>query len=149
MKVILLTDVKKVGKKGEVKEVADGYGRNFLIKNGYAVQASQHGLQILQQQKDEEALHYTLNKQNAQQLKEKIEQIRLVFPVKAGKDGKLFGSVSTAKIAEQLAEQYGIEVDRRKFVDNDNLTRLGHYDVRAELFRDVVATISVDLTEKQ
>ena len=70
MKVILLTDVKKVGKKGEVREVADGYGRNYLIKNGLAVQASQHSLQILQQQKDQEALDLTLNRQNAQALKE-------------------------------------------------------------------------------
>ncbi|MBO4218146.1 MAG: 50S ribosomal protein L9 [Erysipelotrichaceae bacterium] len=148
MKVILLTDVKKVGKKGEVREVADGYGRNYLIKNGLAVQASQHSLQILQQQKDQEALDLTLNRQNAQALKEKIEQIRLVIPVKSGKDGRLFGSVSTSKIAEVLASQHGIEVDRRKFVDNDNLTTLGHHDVRAELFKDVIATISVDLVEQ-
>ncbi|MBQ4252382.1 MAG: 50S ribosomal protein L9 [Erysipelotrichaceae bacterium] len=148
MKVILLTDVKKVGKKGEVKEVADGYGRNYLIKNGLAVMASQHSLEILQQQKDQEALDYTLNRQNAQALKEKIEKIRLTFPVKAGKDGRLFGSISPAKLADALQQQYGIEVDRRKFVDNDNLSHLGHYDVRAELFKDVIATISVDLVEQ-
>lgn len=148
MKVILLTDVKKVGKKGEVKEVADGYGRNYLIKNGLAVLASSRGLQILEHQKAEEAQLYQQHKQEAEELKKKIEAVKLTFPVKTGKDGKLFGSISTSKIAEQLAKQYGFEVEKRKFVDNDNLTSLGHYDVKCELFKDVIATISVDLVEQ-
>ena len=105
-------------------------------------------MEILEHQKAEEAKLYQQHKAEAEELKKKIEAVKLTFPVKTGKDGKLFGSISTSKIAEQLAKQYGFEVEKRKFVDNDNLTSLGHYDVKCELFKDVIATISVDLVEQ-
>lgn len=145
MKVILLTDVKNVGKKGEVKEVADGYGRNFLIKNKMAVMASEKSMEILKQQNEKAAQEYQKKKEEAMALKEKIEAVSLTFNVKAGNDGKIFGSVSNAKICDSLNEKYGLVVDKRKFVDTNNLVRLGHYDCKVELFKDVIATIKVDL----
>jgi len=145
MKVILLTDVKNVGKKGDVKEVADGYGRNYLIKNRLAVEASKKSMEILNQQNEKAAEEFQAKKAEALKLKEQIEKLSLVFPVKSGADGRIFGSVSTAKICEQLQSAHHITVDKRKFVDTSNLTTLGHYDVKVELFKDVIATIKVDL----
>ena len=117
MKVILLTDVKNVGKKDEIKEVAAGYARNYLIKNGLAVEATKRALEILQNQKDEVAANRKEKKQQALELKEKLEKLTLTLEVKSGKEGKLFGSINTGKIADELAKQYNITVDKRKFVD--------------------------------
>ena len=145
MKVILLSDVKNVGKKGEVKEVADGYGRNYLVKNGLAVEATKKSMEILQQQKEDEKANQAQQKKEAEALKERIESEPLVFHAKAGKDGKMFGSISTAKICEEVEKKYGIKLDKRKFVDTDNLVELGRHDVRAELYKGVIATIKVDI----
>lgn len=145
MKVILLTDVKNVGKKNEIKEVAAGYARNYLIKNGLAVEATKRALEILQNQKDEAAAKQKAKKQQALDLKERLEKLTLTFKVKSGIDGKLFGSINTGKIADELLKQYDITVDRRKFVDSENITRLGNYEVKVELFKDVIAKFKIEV----
>ncbi|MBR2792954.1 MAG: 50S ribosomal protein L9 [Erysipelotrichaceae bacterium] len=145
MKVILLSDVKNVGKKGEVKQVADGYGRNYLVKNGLAVEATKKSMEILTKQKADEAAREAEMKEEAIELKNKLEKMTISFKVKAGSDGKMFGSVSNAKIAETLAKDYQIQVDKRKFVDNGNITELGMHKVRVELFKGVVATLNIDI----
>lgn len=145
MKVILLKDVKNVGKKDEVKEVADGYGRNYLIKNKLAVLASDKALEVLGQQKQQYQQEQAEKKAEALKLKEQIEKITLTFSLKAGKDGKLFGSVSTMKICEELAKNHKIELDKRKFIDNDNITKLGSYSLKVELFKDVIAQVKVNV----
>lgn len=145
MKVILLKDVKNVGKKDEVKEVADGYGRNYLIKNKLAVLASDKALEVLGQQKQQYQQEQAEKKAEALKLKEQIEKISLTFSLKAGKDGKLFGSVSTMKICEELAKNHKIELDKRKFIDNDNITKLGSYSLKVELFKDVIAQVKVNV----
>lgn len=145
MKVILLSDVKNVGKKGEVKQVADGYGRNYLVKNGLAVEATKKSMEILTKQKADEAAREAEMKEEAIELKNKLEKMTISFKVKAGNDGRMFGSVSNAKIAETLAKDYQIQVDKRKFVDNGNITELGMHKVRVELFKGVVATLNIDI----
>ncbi len=145
MKVILLSDVKSLGKKGEVKEVADGYGRNFLIRNGLAVEATKKSMEILQQQKDDDKANQQKLKEEAEKVKMKIESLNLLFTTKVGTEGKMFGSISTSKIVEKLQKDHKIQVDKRKIIDNDNLTELGHHDVRVELFKDVIATIHVEI----
>ena len=145
MKVILLSDVKNVGKKGEVKQVADGYGRNYLVKNGLAVEATKKSMEILTKKKADEAAREAEMKEEAIELKNKLEKMTLSFKVKAGSDGKMFGSVSNAKIAETLAKDYQIQVDKRKFVDNGNITELGMHKVRVELFKGVVATLNINI----
>ena len=145
MKVILLSDVKNVGKKGEIKQVADGYGRNYLVKNGLAVEATKKSMEILNKQKADEVAREAEMKKEALELKEKLEKMTITFKVKAGNDGKMFGSVSNAKIAETLAKDYDIQVDKRKFFDNGNITELGLHKVRVELFKGVVATLNVDI----
>ena len=145
MKVILLSDVKNVGKKGEVKQVADGYGRNYLVKNGLAVEATKKSMEILTKQKADEAAREAEMRVEAIELKNKLEKMTISFKVKAGNDGRMFGSVSNAKIAETLAKDYQIQVDKRKFVDNGNITELGMHKVRVELFKGVVATLNINI----
>lgn len=148
MKVILLQDVKKVGKKGEVVKVADGYGQNFLIKNKLAVMETATSKKIVEEQKEEERLQDIANKEAAIELKEKIEELTLEFSLKSGKDGKTFGSVSTKQILEQLRDKYEIKVDKRRFIDAHPIAALGYTNVKVELYKGVVATIKVHLSEK-
>lgn len=145
MKVILLADVKNVGKKGEVKEVSDGYGRNYLIRNRMAVEATRKSMEILQKQNDDYQARQDALRKEAQALKEKLEVLTLDFRVKTGSEGKMFGSVSPAKICESLEKDYGYKLDKRKFVDSSNITELGRHDVRVELFKDVIATLKVNV----
>ena len=146
MKVILLKDVKNVGKKDELVEVSDGYGRNYLLRNKLAVLASEKAMEILSDQKKQQQQFLEEKKQEAIALKEKIENIVLIFQIKSGKDGKLFGSVSTVKICELMQKQYNIALDKRKFIDKENITSLGTYDLKIELFKDVIATVKVKVT---
>ena len=146
MKVILLKDVKNVGKKDEIVEVSDGYGRNYLLRNKLAVLASEKAMEILSDQKKQQQAFLEEKKQEAIALKEKIEKIVLTFQIKSGKDGKLFCSVSTVKICELMQKQYNIALDKRKFIDKENITSLGTYDLKIELFKDVIATVKVKVT---
>ena len=148
MKVVLLEDVRKVGKKGDVVNVSDGYGQNFLIKNKLAVKETAGAKKILEQQKEEARLQDIENKKNAEALKEKIEGITLEFVLKSGKDGKTFGSVSTKQIVEQLRDKYDIKIDKRKFVDAHPIGALGYTKLKVELYKGIIATINVHLKEQ-
>ena len=136
MKVILLNDVKNVGKKGEVKEVSDGYARNFLIRQGLAVAATSASVDVLKGQKAEEAI----------KTKELIEKTELTFKVNA-KEGRVFNSVSTKKIEEALKAK-GIKIDKRKIKDTEPVSSLGYTNIRIELYKDVEAVIKVHLIEE-
>ena len=146
MKVILLSDVKKVGKKGEEKNVADGYAMNFLIAKGLAVKASEKSEEILKKEKDQEAKDNQIKKDDAIAIKNKLENIRLEFKVKS-KDGKVFNSISTKAICEEL-DKKGIRVDKRKILDSEPIKSLGHSSVKIELYKGVIGTIQVVLKEE-
>ncbi len=148
MKVILTQDVKKVGKKGEIVNVADGYGQNFLIKNKLAVLATAHGKEIVAQNKEQERLQDLENKKKAEELKAQLENLTLEFYLSSGKDGKTFGSVSTKNIAEELLKTHGIKIDKRKFINARPIQALGYTKLDIELYKDVIATIKVHLQEK-
>lgn len=148
MKVILTQDVKKVGKKGEIVNVADGYGQNFLIKNKLAVLATTHGKEIVAQNKEKERLQDIENKKNAEELKKTLEGIVLEFYLSSGKNGKTFGSVSTKNIAEELLKTHNIKIDKRKFINARPIQALGYTNLKIELYKDVIATIRVHLQEK-
>ena len=148
MKVILLQDVKKVGKKGEVVKVADGYGQNFLIKNKLAVLETNTSRKIVESQKEAEHQQDLENQAKAKELAKEIESITLEFTLKSGKDGKTFGSVSTKQVVEQLREKYGIKIDKRKFINARPIQALGYTNLKIELYKDVIATIKVHLKEK-
>ncbi len=148
MKVILLSDVKKVGKKGEIKEVADGYARNFLISKGLAVQATSKSMEILQDQKEEKLNQEAELRRQAEEVKKQLESIVCVFHL-SSKSGKVFGSVSTKQIAEELEKKYKIKVDKRKFVDTHGLHGLGFSKVKVELYRGVIGEITCQVKEKE
>ena len=148
MKVILTQDVKKVGKKGEIVNVADGYGQNFLIKNKLAVLATAHGKEIVAQNKEQERLQDLENKKKAEELKAVLEGITLEFYLSSGKDGKTFGSVSTKNIAEELLKKHDIKIDKRKFIDAHPIGALGYTKLKVDLYKGIIATINVHLKER-
>ncbi len=147
MKVILLSDVKKVGKKGAVIEVSDGYGANYLIPNKLAVKATKTSMEIKQKQDDTEAKHQEQLKQEAIEVKEKLEKLTLELKAKTGKDGKMFGAISSKQIVEEYKKQFDIELDKRKFVDSNNISSLGYTKLKIELYKNVIATIIVHVSE--
>ena len=142
MKVILKQDVKKVGKRGEVVEVSDGYARNFLIARGLAVAETKASREILEDQKAQEAKDEAKREQEAKELAEKLDNMIIEFHVNSGKEGKVFGSVSTKQIAEELNKQ-GIHIKKKKILDTTPITSLGITDVRVELHKNVIGTIHV------
>lgn len=143
MKIILLSDVKNVGKKGEVKEVADGYARNFLIKNKQAVPATQQSQAILESQIQQKADAETKAIEDAKALKAQLANITLTFTLKTGEKGRTFGSVSSKQIAEELLKQHKITLDKRKIVENEALNTLGTAVLDVHLHRTVTAQLKI------
>lgn len=144
MKVILLEDVKNVGKKGEVKEVADGYARNFLIRNRKAVAATEQANAILSKQKADKIHQDELDRLAALELKEKLEKIVLHFSLKQGDKGRVFGSISTKQISEELKKKHGYEVDKRK-MHGDAVASIGFSKIQVDLYKGVQATLSIEV----
>lgn len=143
MKVILLSDVKNVGKKDQVVEVAHGYAMNFLIKNKLAVAATKTSMDILSSQKDDKEKQIAMEREKAIQVKEKLESIEVKILVKAGTDGRVFGSVSIKQVVEELKKQHKIELDKRKFIHTDSMNSLGYHQVKVQLYKDVEGTVKV------
>ena len=148
MKVVFLKDVKGRGKKGEIKEVAEGYARNFLIKNGYAKEANNQAISELQGQKRLEEKNAAAELQAAKDLKEQLEALTVEVKAKSGEGGRLFGSVSTKQIADALQKKHGFKVDKRKMDCNDGIRSLGFTNVPVKLHQDVKATLKVHVIEE-
>lgn len=147
MKVIFIKDLKGQGKKGEIKTVKDGYGMNFLVKNGYAVVATDGNLKhqaTLDQKKKEEEAELIKNCEN---IKSKIEKLVLKFKVKAGAGDRVFGSISSKQIATELSKK-GIEIDKRNIKIENDLSCLGFHDIKIELHKKVIATLKVELAKE-
>ena len=142
MKVVFLKDVKGKGKKGEIKEVAEGYGRNFLIKNGYAKEATNQALSELQGQQRLAEKNAAAELQAAKDLKERLEQLEVTIKAKSGEGGRLFGAVSTKQIAEELQKAHGIKIDKRK-MECEGIRSLGYTNVPVKLHQEVKATLKV------
>ena len=148
MRVILLEDVKKVGKKGAIVDVSDGYGANFLIPRKLAVLATKTSLEIKKTQDDNKAKEEEIKKQNAIALKEKIKDYVIEIKAGTGKEGKLFGAVSSKEIVEEYKKQFNVELDKRKFIDFNPIGALGYTKIQVELYKDVIGTITVHVIEK-
>ncbi|HBS91329.1 MAG TPA: 50S ribosomal protein L9 [Erysipelotrichaceae bacterium] len=142
MKVILLKDVKNIGKKGETVNVSDGHARNFLIPNKLALVATEKSLEVLSQQKEDAKAKIEEQRQEAIILKDKLANITLDFQLKTGEDGRVFGSISTKQVAEELMKKHGIQVDKRK-INSGPVNTLGLNRLPVELFKDVEGTIVV------
>ncbi len=148
MQVILLQDVKGVGKKGQTIEVSDGYGNNFLIPRRLAVAATKRSIEILDLQNENKRLEEEKKKEEALKLAEKLKNIILEFKASSGKDGRMFGSISSKQICELLKSQHGIIIDKRKFVDRDTVNVFGITNIKVELYKGVIATFQVRVLEK-
>ena len=144
MKVILLADVKKVGKKDQTVEVSDGYANNFLFPRKLAVPLSKKSAEVLENQQEERKELAAKMKADAEALAKKLEGIVLTFKVKTGREGKLFGAVSLKQVADELAKQ-GIEIDKRKFVDKGPLDELGYHHISVELYKGVIGKVHVEI----
>lgn len=148
MKVVFLKDVKGKGKKGEIKNVADGYAHNFLLKNKLAVEANTAAISALEGQKKKSEKEAAEELAEAKKLKEVLEQLTVELKAKSGNDGRLFGSVTTKQIAAQLEKSHGIKLDKRKMELNDAIRALGFTNVPVKLHHEVVATLKVHVTEE-
>ena len=147
MKVILLKDVKKLGKKDQTIEVSDGYANNYLFPNRLAVQFTKGSSQVLASQKEEEKQLFEKNQAEARQIARKLDEITLEFKLKKGNNAKCFGNVSLKQIEEKLLNENGIQIDKRKFIDKGPLDTFGMYKLRIELFKGVVGTVNVHVSE--
>ncbi len=149
MKVILLSDVKKLGKKGDIKEVADGYGRNFLVARGLAVEATKKSLEVLDEQNRDAAMKEKQLEQEANELKKKLEDITLEFKVNTGAGGRVFGTISSKQVVEELRKQHGIHLDKRKFLDAHAAMGLGVTRFKVDLYRNkVIGEVKIHVSEK-
>ncbi|AYA78330.1 50S ribosomal protein L9 [Robertmurraya korlensis] len=147
MKVIFLKDVKGKGKKGEVKNVADGYAQNFLIKQGLAVEANSTNVSTLEGQKKKQEKLAAEELAEAKKLKETIEKITVELSAKAGEGGRLFGSITSKQIAEELQKKHNIKIDKRKIELEDAIRALGYTKVPVKLHTEVQATLNVHVKE--
>ncbi|MCI2069249.1 MAG: 50S ribosomal protein L9 [Bacilli bacterium] len=147
MRVLLIKDLKNVGKKGEIKDVSDGYGANYVIPQGYGKLLNNAALAeyYASQKKAEEE-----DKQNAalaQQVVEQLKGIELVFKAKVGKSGAMIGTISPKAIEEKLRADYDISIDKRKFIDHYAVNAFGLTKLRIELYHDVIGTVNVRVEE--
>ena len=147
MKVIFLKDVKKQGKKNEIKEVSDGYANNFLIKNGYAVRYTKSSSERLD---DEIANNKRLDDENrnkAIEIKNKLEKEVITFVVSTGNEGRVFGSVSNKQICEEINKK-GYNISKKMILNKENLASLGTFFVEVELYKKVIAKVRIELKSK-
>ena len=147
MKVILLQDVKGQGKKGDMKEVSDGYARNYLIPRNLATQATTDNLNALKIKEKAAAAKAAKEKALAEENAKKLEGVQVIIRAKAGSSGKLFGAVTSAEIAAALKEQYGIDVEKNKIVQGDPIKTYGAYTVKAKLGYEVSGNVNLLVVE--
>lgn len=145
MKVILQSDVKGQGKKGDYVEVSDGYARNFLLPRKLAVEANSSNLNVLKGKKEAEAYHKEQEELQAKKIAEQLEKLTVKLVAKAGEGGKLFGSVTSKDIADQLKQNHHIVVDKRKIVLDDGLKSTGVHQVEIRLHPAVHAKCKVEV----
>ncbi|MBR1805091.1 MAG: 50S ribosomal protein L9 [Selenomonadaceae bacterium] len=145
MKVILQEDVKKVGAKGDVVEVSDGYGRNYLLPRKLAVEANAANLNTAKVKAENKARKLRQEADEAKLLGAQLEKISVRIPVKVGKDGKLFGSVGGGDVAKALKENHGLNVDKRKIAIQGDVTGAGTYEAVVKLHPEVTTKIKVEI----
>lgn len=147
LKVILLQDVKGLGKKGAVIEVAEGYGRNFLLPRGLASAASGGAMKSLEQEKERERLRLVRLREEAQALAKRLEGIKVTLPARVGEGGRLFGSITAKDVADALRQSAGLDLDKRK-VETEAIKTLGEHQVTVKLHPDVTAQVTVVVVEE-
>ena len=143
MKVILLQDVKDIGKKDDIVNVSDGYAKNFLIPKGLAKEATEANIRELKRKQAADAEKRATDKASAEILKERLKTIEVKVKAKAGEGGKVFGSVTSKDISDALKDQFSIEIDKKKIVVNSPIKMLGEYTVETKLYQEVNGEVKV------
>jgi len=149
MEVILLQDVKGVGKKNQTVTVNDGYANNFLFPRKLAVKVSKTSVQILANQQENARIALENAKKEAEELALKLKDMEVSFKVKVGKEGKTFGSVSLKQVEDEYKNKYNVTIDKRKFIDKGPLDSLGYYNLKIELFKGVIGVVKVHIEEEK
>lgn len=148
MKVILLDDVKGLGKKGDLVNAKDGYARNFLFPKNLAIEATEGNLKALKEKKKSEAIKKEEEYKKALELKKKLDESTVEIKGKAGDGGRLFGSITSKDIAEALQKQYKVKIDKRKIVLDENIKTIGTTIVDVKIYPEVVAKLRVKVVEE-
>ena len=153
MKIILLADVKGVGKKGMTVDAKDGFAKNFLIPRGLAVISTDSNQKILAKNNAEEDARQQALKKEAEELAKRLEHINVEFKAKVGSDGTMFGAISPKQIEEGLKAQWNIIIDKRKFIDKYPANALGYTRLKIELYKgsagEVIGTVNVHISEEK
>ncbi|WLV24673.1 50S ribosomal protein L9 [Aciduricibacillus chroicocephali] len=148
MKVIFTKDVKGTGKKGEIKEVSEGYARNFLLKKGVAVEATAANLNTLKNEKKKQAQQEQQEKEEAINLKDNLADLTVEIKTKSGEGGRLFGSITSKQIADELKKQFGYKIDKRKIELAEPIRALGYTTVPVKLHHEVEGSVKVHVKEQ-
>lgn len=142
MKVLLIKDVYKLGRAGDIKKVADGYGRNFLLPQGFAVLATEGAMKQVEKIKAQAEIRRNAQNEELKGIADQIKELTLIFPAKAGETGKLYGSITTQDIATAIAEKIRFEVKRQQ-VDTQPIRTLGEFTARVRLTMDLVPEVKI------
>ncbi|MCR5148691.1 MAG: 50S ribosomal protein L9 [Eubacterium sp.] len=145
MKVILLEDVKTLGKKGQIVEINDGYARNFVLPKKLGIEATPKNLNDLKLKKQHDDKVAAENLADAKKLAEKLGELTVNTKVKVGEGGRTFGSVSSKEISEELQKQHNIKIDKKKIMVKDPIKNVGGYNVAVKLHPEVTATLKVNV----
>lgn len=145
MKVIFIKDLKGQGKVGDQKNISDGYAKNFLIPKGYAIEATAANMNDLKGKKDSQEYKKEQDILHAEQTKAKLAEITVKISEKSGDNGKLFGSVTSKDIADELKKQHGIDIDKKKFVLPDGIKETGVFTVDVKLYPGISGKIKVEV----
>ena len=145
MKVILTSDIKGVGKKDEIINANDGYARNFLFPKGLAVEANAKNMSLLQGRKDSANFKKEQEKEKANKIKEELSNIMLTIKVKAGENGKIFGSITSKEISSELKKQKNIEINKKKINLKEPIKELGAFIIDIKLYEGIIGKLKINI----
>lgn len=143
MKVILIKDVKGIGKVGQIVDVSDGHARNLLLPKGFATEATEHNIKALDKKKKDAADKKQNDVDAARIIEEKLKGLAVTIKAKSGEGGKLFGAITSKDISDALESQFKVTIDKKKFVVENPIKHLGEYTIEIKLYQGVVGKLSV------
>ncbi len=147
MKVILMQDIKGVGKKDEVINANDGYARNFLFPRKLAVEANTENMSKLKGRQDSVNFKKEQEKENAEKIKKQLSEMLLTIKVKAGENGKIFGSITSKEISTELKKQYNVDIDKKKILLKQAIKEIGTFTIDVKLYEGITGKLKININE--